>query len=413
MASGQQDPPSPHKAVGSCSDRRRRPSIYIYPNPLPPWTKAGDWRFSGLSKEIRRSAHYTADGSCADFFFLSNQEGLGRSTPRVVQMIEQLARDHPFWNRSMARGHARHLLLSPCDHGPGDCMYDRSIQFTRKTPEERVPRAVNPASPERQLAFLSPNGMPGGVNHHIAGLDVRLPQDEHHQCGPLCGARTLKRRESIGLLRELSPWTVGRSPAERMRMLRAARPLRLFFAGKIAPNTIRDSMMRCLASGPRVLLRDTSGKHQAYAASAAKAAAAAGLDLSSPSFMGQAMARSDFCLSPLGQNEGDSDRYLAAILHGCIPIFTFPGEQPPYADVLPWRNASLLLGPGEPKQLPTILARIGRQQVVAMRLAMAHVWRRLLWTGQFGSYLGEGASDDAFETLMKVLKRRLRSEEAG
>ena len=40
---------------------------------------------------------------------------------------------------------------------------------------------------------------------------------------------------------------------------------------------------------------------------------------------------------------------------------------------------------------------------------MAAVWRRLLWTRLSGSYLGEDATSDAFETLMEVLRRRLAS----
>ncbi len=28
----------------------------------------------------------------------------------------------------------------------------------------------------------------------------------------------------------------------------------------------------------------------------------------------------DFCYSPMGQNGGDTDRYVAAIMFGCIPV---------------------------------------------------------------------------------------------
>lgn len=34
------------------------------------------------------------------------------------------------------------------------------------------------------------------------------------------------------------------------------------------------------------------------------------------------MRASRFCLSPLGQFLGDSDRYLPAILYGCVPVMT-------------------------------------------------------------------------------------------
>ena len=413
----------------SCPEGWTRPLIHVYPNPLPPWSRAADWRFPKLREAIRRSDHHVggsgrraADAMCADYFFMSNQEAAGgvKSTEKVILMFARLARRYPFWNRSLHEVQARHLLLSPCDHGPGDCMYDRRINFRPSTPEAQVPRALNPASAQRKVAYLGTNGMPGGTNHHIHGLDIRLPQGEEHNCGPLCGSRSLPQREARHVLRQLSPWSMDRGVAERLDMLRAPRPLRLFFSGKIdgGGGGNRDQLMRRLARRPGFLLRDTSGTQHTvegrsnYTAGSAAAAAMAGLELSGLDLMARGMASSDFCLSPLGQNDGDSDRYLPAILYGCIPIFLSPGEEPPFSEVphlIPWRNISLRLGTEDAAQLPRILARIGPAQVVAMRLAMAPVWRRLLWTRLSGSYLGEDATSDAFETLMEVLRRRLAS----
>ena len=410
----------------SCPKDRTRPLIHVYPNPLPPWSRAADWRFPKLREALRRSEHYVggsgrraADAMCADYFFMSNQEAAGgvKSTEKVIQMFSKLARRYPFWNRTLHEVQARHLLLSPCDHGPGDCMYDRRIGFQPSTPEAQIPRALNPASAQRKVAYLGTNGMPGGTNHHIHGLDIRLPQGEEHNCGPLCGSRSLPQREARHVLRQLSPWNMDRGAAARLERLRAPRPLRLFFSGKIdgGGGGNRDMAMRRLARRPGFLLRDTSGTQHTvegrfnYTAGTAAAAAMAGLELSGRDFMARGMASSDFCLSPLGQNEGDSDRYLPAILYGCIPVFLCPGEEPPFSEVLPWRNISLRLGPDDIAQLPRILSRIGPVQVVAMRLAMAAVWRKLLWTRLSGSYLGEDATSDAFETLMEVLRRRLVS----
>ena len=36
--------------------------------------------------------------------------------------------------------------------------------------------------------------------------------------------------------------------------------------------------------------------------------------------MSRSMSRADFCYSPLGWDNGDSDRYLPAVLHGCVPV---------------------------------------------------------------------------------------------
>ena len=408
----------------------REPTIYLYDNPLPLWDVESDWRFSRLRDIVRASGHQVDDGNCADYYLMSNQvahDG-SRSTTRVVRSFEELARRHAFWNESVASGRASHLALLPCDHGPGDCMYDRKVRFTRSTPKTVVPVELNPASRRRLLAFVGPSGMPGGVTHHIAGLDVRLPQDERHQCGPFCGLGKLRPREALlHTLRRLSPWWSGRDEAEREALLTAPRPLRLFFAGRIRGN--RELLLHGVqASWRGWLVRDSApgSRLQRGLDHAAQAAAAeAGLNLSSPDWFGEAMSRADFCLSPLGAHEGDSDRYLPAILYGCIPVWVHPGEVAPLDEALPWANVSLHLqaGPcdttgscaGAMASLRAMLARVSQRQLVAMRRAMAAMWPRLLWTRPFGSYLGETGEADAFATLVEVLRLRLAraSEHAG
>ena len=38
--------------------------------------------------------------------------------------------------------------------------------------------------------------------------------------------------------------------------------------------------------------------------------------------LGEAMAAAHFCFSPRGWDNGDSDRYLPAVLHGCVPLMS-------------------------------------------------------------------------------------------
>ena len=151
------------------------------------------------------------------------------------------------------------------------------------------------------------------------------------------------------------------------------------------------------------------------------------------------MARSDFCYSPPGQYHGDSDRYLPAVLYGCIPIFPKDGEALPYDEVLPWANASLRVGLGDVASLHTIIAAVSPARLLQMRRKLGTIWRRLLWTSIFtgascasgagGScvlawerpgqpqrslpprYLGEDPSQDAFATFVEVLRARLKTSE--
>ena len=46
---------------------------------------------------------------------------------RVARAFEYIRSRFPFWNRTVRSGHPRHLMLLPCDHGPGDCAFSRPI----------------------------------------------------------------------------------------------------------------------------------------------------------------------------------------------------------------------------------------------------------------------------------------------
>jgi hypothetical protein len=129
------------------------------------------------------------------------------------------------------------------------------------------------------------------------------------------------------------------------------------------------------------------------------------------------MSNATFCYSPLGHDAGDTDRYIPAIMFGCIPVMltssakggqripmALPLEEHPAID---WASFSVLVDMEDLPQLHDILGRITHSDVRRMRHAMARVWHRFLWTTIYGSYLGEDTSEDAFETLMGVLRWRL------
>lgn len=72
-----------------------------------------------------------------------------------------------------------------------------------------------------------------------------------------------------------------------------------------------------------------------------------------------------------------------------------------------WRSFAVLLDLEDMPRLPEILARVTRADLRRMRHEMSKVWRRLLYTSFFGSYLGEDGRADAFESFMTVLRWRL------
>ena len=420
-----------------------RPSIYLYPESvgIPPFSMAYDARMSFLHERIRLSQHHTTNGECADFFLLHNFVGTKQSSAWMMQLMSRVAREYPFFNRTHKNGPVRHFFLTPCDHGPGDCMFDR----------ERLPHidgavpwsAIDPQSPDRRVGFLTFNGALGAHNHFQRNVDIRLPAFDTHQCGVYCGIPHLgntKRQLPAAriILRRYSPWnganmtSISASAHTHLpRSLRSRRRYRLFWAGRATKHGARGDLFKHHANRSDFLLVDTSGRFPPTATAAALEGSGV-IRQSDPHFLAWGMAHSDFCLSPLGQSDGDSDRYLPALLYGCIPVFASKGEVPPFDELLQWSSFSISLPDGarQVSELHALLAQVSAGKMQAMRAAMAVAWPRMLWTSVVAlvpgeldrrgltksdrdvSYLGESPRRDAFGALIAVLRRRIRRRNA-
>ena len=224
-----------------------RPRLYLYPECIgtPPWQAADSARLNWLWLALRKSEYRVTDGACADFFFLSNYRSATKSSERVATLLNKVAAAYPYWNATSRR----HLILMPCDHGPGDCMWKRNRAVFTGVPDAAngLPGAAMPfSSPSRRsLGFVTYNGDPGRWNVFAPGLDVRLPSHEMHECGPFCGLHRLPPKARLAALRRHSPWYDGRMPAQRSSRegacasaaasgawLSAPRRIELFFAGR-------------------------------------------------------------------------------------------------------------------------------------------------------------------------------------
>lgn len=344
------------------------------------------------------------NGRCADFFVLHNFVQPRTASSRVLAYFDRVASEYPHWNATTRRlGPARHLLISPCDHGPADCMYDREsrpVDYLDARPGAAVRwRDLDYRSASRRVAILNFNGFLGEVNHFKRGLDIRLPAFDDHQCGkpaaastpglprlcltgprairavegPLCGmphsdlARGAPRARAV--LRRLSPWAASAANAALSPpTLDGRRRYRLFFAGRATLHGPRGGLFRHHRQRPGYLLHDTSGRFapigeaaaantsdDAFFAKAMARAACPSTDPCTPRARREArewaaemrrgsracippsracvQASSDFCFAPLGQSDGDSDRYLPAVLYGCVPVFG------PYDEAKPLEEA--------------------------------------------------------------------------
>ncbi len=67
------------------------------------------------------------------------------------------------------------------------------------------------------------------------------------------------------------------------------------------------------------------------------------------------MSNAEFCFSPLGQFDGPTDRYTAAIMFGCIPVMLKTARTPmsmPFDERLDWSTFSVVVDLAEIENLP-------------------------------------------------------------
>ena len=418
------------------------PRIFIYDLPRHIMPRPQGWRLvNELGFMIQESAHLERDGECAHYFFVPmhpNNVVQGRVTgdANVARAFDYIRMTWPYWNRSVAEGRPRHFQLLPCDHGAGDCAYDRPVypnkwspgvmtkadqnrknqvrNFANQSDADYIRRTwgsgweyLNPASPSRLVIFLVYNGWADQLRansghcrncfHH--GLDIRLPTPEGHECGPWCGMR---HKLPITIKRQLLVTQAGVGPlaAKRRRQraqglpcadlgcaaVRGQGPLgncTFYWSGAVrsSNNADRLALFRHMRQ-PNVCVRNTACSEPVPAAGCGRG------DRTTPPgnwSMPEAMSTARFCYSPKGWDMGDSDRYLPAVLYGCVPVMSDKLEAMPlheHPDV-DWNGAALAIEKDQLPRLSELIHQVERPAEAAMRASGHAFWQRLLYTRNY------------------------------
>ena len=201
------------------------PRIFIYDIPQSLLSRPTPWRLVyDVGAWIRNSPHWERQGDCADYFFVPmHPENVanGRMTgdASFARLYAYIRETWPYWNRTVDEGTARHFHMLPCDHGPGDCGYDRPlipnkwspgvhslaeqnqrnhvVGFHNRSDANYIRRTwgglweqLNPASPSRLVFYLVYNGAADQLRSKIGqcrscfhhGLDVRAHPASTHPC---------------------------------------------------------------------------------------------------------------------------------------------------------------------------------------------------------------------------------------
>ena len=358
-----------------------------------------------LYPKIAASPSFTNDTALASYHIIRHRENW--KPGEGVAVFEWMAENYEPWRASAAAGRANFLLFHFCDHVV-DCGYMGRSGFGALDP------LYSPSSETRIVRFIAWNGR-GDVHDgecescFLPHIDIAVPTAEN-ACGPLCGANreTLTRfaawREEeaptslAGAIKYVSDW-----PLRRTKM---------FWSGQVSRHA------HSQPASSLDLKSDVSGRNLFYA----RWKAEPGYELYQSydwdadkavkpynwSIL-EKMRDSTFCFSPLGHRGGDMDRYLPAILTGCIPVFfeyVYSGGRkhsitPPLAGLINWQQIAVIITPEQVNDLDAILDGV---HVLKKRAHMWNVWRSMLWSGFYGSYLGEDpAEGDALVSTFKLL----------
>ena len=225
----------------------RYPKVHVYDMP-PEFCSCTAFRSCDAMRDaIKDSRYHTEDPSKADFFILpyTMAEGDVQSDEGLVRAFKYVGTRFPYLNRSIAEPmHVgpTHFIFTLCDHGPGDCLYERPLGRQTQLFESNPWAAPNTFG--RKIGFLTLSGVRDGVDGHdngdaylkhcvtcfIRGIDIRISQTQHHECGPLCGY-------GLSDLHEQSPWArhLPESEDAWIAEVERDRPTTVFWTGANTP----------------------------------------------------------------------------------------------------------------------------------------------------------------------------------
>jgi hypothetical protein len=377
---------------------------------MPAMLTGPSWSFDALHiiPALKKRPEYTEDSLAARVHILPLRNPFPPDgAPGALQVYDWLVSNYRPWNDS------RNVFVQfqLCDH-----IIDCNV--VPRAPTNNLPLAVKPSSSHRQILLAQWNGRADGFNSGNEafctscvqrGKDIVLPT-ARNACGPYCGA---DRAE----LRRWAMWHA-RAPTEPLEALRYVeswpqRPVEVFWAGQVTPQQMNPAVdPKDDVSGRGVFYRtffDRPGWsiHQTYSWAANKPVP---LSVS----MLEMMRNATFCFSPLGHVGGDTDRYLPALLTGCIPIMLTSVYEsgrkqpvvPPLDDLIPWTKLAVLVDADDMHRLPDVLSRV---DVAHRRYAVYKHWRQLLWTTAYAESEGdlwEDGTDDAVDALVRTFQIR-------
>lgn len=348
-----------------------------------------------LYRALKLTNYYTPLPEEANFHIIPHNEPyLQGDELGGLQLFKWMERNYHQWNASVESGNANFILFHFCDIIVHCGYLGNGVGHNP---------AYSPDSLSRVVRHIVYNGLQDRQTMFFqAGKDVVFPVGRGNTCGPLCGS-TIHDLRTLTVWNALHPGTLW----EALQNVRhwPRRKHHVFWAGSITPavsvendHSGRLEFYSTFRNNPLFYV------HQTYNWAADHATP---LNVS----ILENMRDSTFCFVPMGSNGGPQDRYVAAVLVGCIPIMlrsvrldgqstliAFPFEG---LGSIVWEEFAVVVTIDEIPALEKILQTVN----IKHKRAQLHlVWQKLLWTKVTGPLLGEGGEQDALTTFLDNLQ---------
>ncbi|KAG1659278.1 hypothetical protein FOA52_008207 [Chlamydomonas sp. UWO 241] len=360
--------------------RQRAPRIYVYE--LPPNMTNVLHNPARLDRplyylfwqRLLSAGVRVADGDEADYYFMPIKARMGGvDSSNAIAAVEYVRRHWPWWDEH--GGGERHLVVQTGDMGRRDMTRAAQALYTNAT-------------------WLTHWGL--YENHTFAGWEA-AHRPGHDIVIPVYVQPALV--SSYGM--DATPL----HPGSEKRVAVENKNQTFFFAGRICgdrkepqpgvfPNCKNDKGKDGYSAGTRQQLHYHHANRTGFQV------------VTHTKTYGHDMASSVFCGAPTGGGHGK--RNVLVTVLGCIPVTVTDKVYQPFEPEIHWDDFSVALLEADLPRLHEVLAAVTPERRSQMHAALWCGAQHLFWSSLYGSILGDDGRYDAFETVMEILRMRLK-----
>lgn len=351
------------------------PRVYIYELPPEMNVKRNMYRldrpalFFTLWERFLTSGHRTPDPEEADYFFIPVSPRLIRREG-FLMVLRYVQKIWPYWN--MYHGH-RHIITAEGDLGACDFVYPEprlmtaNVTFLTYFGLHDYHKGWDMISREHKNCAVRKKDI---VVPHMAlsAQDIALMATPHN---PINAPRALERTTTLFFAGGLCGWKRKERPPDC--------PTR---HGGIYSGNVRQEVYLHHHTRPNFkIVPSTSNMIEDYLSS-------------------------KFCLAP--QGGGFGKRGVAAVFMGCVPVLATDHMYEFFEPEIPWTRFGIRISQSEIPNLHKILETVSPETYHGLVKNLTCAAQHLHYSASVGGIMGETGEFDAFNTIIQILRMRLK-----